>query len=63
MAADSSILGELPGQRSLAGYSRWGPQESDMTEHLSTAHGYSANCLPSPSVLLQLLLLRHFSRV
>ena len=26
------------GQRSLAGYSPWGPKELDMTERLSTAH-------------------------
>ena len=33
MATHSSILPENPyGQRSLAGYSLWGPKESDMTE-------------------------------
>ena len=26
------LLGEFRGQRSLAGYSPWGPKESDMTE-------------------------------
>ena len=34
MATHSSILaGKLHGQRSLAGYSPWGPKESDTTEH------------------------------
>ena len=34
MAIHSSILsGKSHGQRSLAGYSLWGPKESDMTEH------------------------------
>ena len=37
------LPGELHGQRSLVGYSRWGHKESDMTEQLSTAHGYSVN--------------------
>ena len=33
MATPSSILaGESHGQRSLVGYSLWGPTESDMTE-------------------------------
>ena len=32
-----SCLENPPGQRSLAGYSLWGPKESDMTEQLSTA--------------------------
>ena len=33
MATHSSILpGEFYGQRSLMGYSPWGPKESDMTE-------------------------------
>ena len=30
------LPGESRGQRSLAGYSPWGPKESDMTEQLST---------------------------
>ena len=30
------LPGESCGQRSLAGYSPWGPKESDMTERLST---------------------------
>ena len=40
MATHSSILSlENPqGQKSLAGYSPWGRQESDTTEQLSTAH-------------------------
>ena len=29
------LLGESHEQRSLAGYSPWGPKESDMTEQLS----------------------------
>ena len=34
MATHSSILpGESSGQRSLVGYSPWGREESDMTEH------------------------------
>ena len=37
MATCSSILpGESHGQRSLAGYSPWGPKESDMTESTHT---------------------------
>ena len=32
-----SCLENPPGQRSLAGYSLWGPKESDVTEQLSTA--------------------------
>ena len=36
MATCSSILpGKSHGQRSLAGYSRWGHKESDMTERLT----------------------------
>ena len=39
MATHSSILAwEIDRQRSLAGYSAWGSEESDMTEQLSTAH-------------------------
>ena len=30
------LPGKSPGQRSLAGYSPWGGQESDMIEQLST---------------------------
>ena len=33
-----SCLEKPHGQGSLAGYSPWGHKESDMTEHLSTAH-------------------------
>ena len=29
------LPGEFHGQRSLAGYSPWGPKESDMTEQLT----------------------------
>ena len=36
MSSSSSILAEFLGWRSLAGYSPWGYQESDMTEQLST---------------------------
>ena len=32
------LPGEAHGQRSLVGYSPWGPKELDMTERLSTAH-------------------------
>ena len=32
------LLGESPGQRSLAGYSPWGHKELDTTERLSTQH-------------------------
>ena len=31
-----SLPGKFHGQRSLAGYSPWGPKESDMTKELST---------------------------
>ena len=35
MATHSSILAwEIPGQRSLVGYSPWSQKESDTTEHL-----------------------------
>ena len=38
MATHSSILAwESHGQRSMAGYSPWGPKELDTTERLSTA--------------------------
>ena len=30
------LPGEFHGERSLVGYSPWGPKESDKTEHLST---------------------------
>ena len=37
MATHSSVLAWEPlGQRSLAGYSPWGREESDTTEQLST---------------------------
>ena len=36
--------GESHGQRSMAGYSPWGPKESDMTEQLH-AHSTSSNSL------------------
>jgi len=40
MAATPVFLpGEFHGQRSLAGYSPWGPKESDMTEQLTHMHG------------------------
>ena len=39
------LPGKSPGQRSLAGYSPWGGQESDMIEQLSTqAHTYKGKC-------------------
>ena len=51
MATHSSILGEIHGQRSLAGYSPWGRKESDMTEateahthtHTNTQNQFSKN--------------------
>ena len=33
------LPGEFHGQRSLAGYSSWGPKELDMTELLTHMHG------------------------
>ena len=41
------LPGESHGQRSLAGYSPWGHQESDMTERLNN------NCIPSGFCLLR----------
>ena len=43
MATHSSVLpGESHGQRSLVGYSPWGPRELDMTEGLSMqTHNWS----------------------
>ena len=35
MATHSSILGELHGQRRLAGFSLWGHKESDTAEQLT----------------------------
>ena len=32
------LPGEFHGQRSLAGYSPWGPKESDMMEQLTLIH-------------------------
>ena len=32
------LSGQAHGQRSLVGYSPWGPKESDTNEHLSTQH-------------------------
>ena len=34
--ATTLLPGETHGQRSLVGYSLWGPKELDMTEQLST---------------------------
>ena len=34
------LPGESHGQRSLVGYSPWGPKESDMTEQLSVTKSY-----------------------
>ena len=33
-----SLPGESHGQRSLVGYSQWGPKESDTTERLTHTH-------------------------
>ena len=39
MAAHSSILAwEIPGQRSLSGYSPWSRKELGMTERLTLSH-------------------------
>ena len=38
------LSGQAHGQRSLAGYSPWGPKESDTNEHLSTQHILCAKC-------------------
>ena len=35
---------KFQGQRSMAGYSSWGPKESDMTEHV---HTYISQSFPS----------------
>ena len=34
------LAGEIHGQRSLAGYSPWGPKESDTTEVIANTHIY-----------------------
>ena len=39
------LPGKSPGQRSLAGYSSWGPKESDTTEQLTLTH------MESPALL------------
>ena len=36
------LSGESHGQRSLVGYSPWGPKESDMTEQLTHNHTHTA---------------------
>ena len=38
-----SSPGELHGQRSLAGYSPWGRQESDTTEQLTQGSGWKSH--------------------
>ena len=44
MATHSDILAwRSHGQRSLAGYSPWGPKESDTTEQLTYLHPLSEN--------------------
>ena len=48
------LPGESHGRRSLAGYSPWGPQESDMTERLSVT---STHALYVPKPLLRFRLL------
>ena len=63
MVTHSSILSH--GQRSLAGYSPWGPRESDKTERLSVhtlhSNGVSVDCCLSicfsqlPSLLRRFL--------
>ena len=39
------LPGKFHGQRSLAGYSLWGPKELDMTEWLIHIHTHSHTCL------------------
>ena len=38
------LIGELHGQRSLAGYNPWGPEELDMTEQLTETHLHTCIC-------------------
>ena len=45
------LPGEVHGQRSLVGYSRWGPKESDTTEWLSTGQQCGIAHLQKPSHL------------
>ena len=54
MSTHSSILaGKIPWKRSLAGYSLWGPKESDTTEHTHThAHAHTHTHTHTPSCSL-----------
>ena len=46
MATHSSILAwEFHGQKSLVGYSPWGPKELDMTKQLTHTHTHT-QCIP-----------------
>ena len=42
-----SCLGKSHGQRSLAGYSPWGPKESDTTEHVHATNEFYSRALPN----------------
>ena len=56
MATHSSILaGESHGQRSLVGYSPWGREESDMTEHAGMEYINGSGLLPKscPNLVTQ----------
>ena len=41
-----SLPGKFHGQRSLVGYSPWGRQESDMTEHTDPSQSFSGTFFP-----------------
>ena len=59
MATHSSILAwEIPGQRSLVGYSLWGRKELDMTERLTLSHTLSIGRVMEKR-LSHILLLEH----
>ena len=52
MATDSSILAwEIPGQRSLEGYSPWGREKSDRSEHTQMDVSQSARDLHAHAVV------------
>ena len=48
------LPGESSGQRSLAGYSPWGPKELDAIERLSLTHSCIFWCLPGGSMVRNL---------
>ena len=51
-----SVPGKFHGQRSLAGYSPWGHEELDMTEHMHRHQIFIINAY----LILQLVLLYHY---